>query len=94
MSKELTALKKDFKQHCPDIRVSSLEERHFPDWKRLVFKDPLNCDDMLDISLYLRNRFSVEGKYSHKVPRLHEYKGDLVLTIDESQIKQAILQKK
>jgi len=91
MSKSLTAFKKDFQYHCPDIKISSLEERHLPSWKRLVFRDPLNCDDMLDISLYLRNRFSVEGKYSHKLPRLHEYRGDLVLTVDEEQIERSII---
>tara|TARA_B100000963_G_scaffold351961_1_gene364391 strand:+ start:1090 stop:1386 length:297 start_codon:yes stop_codon:yes gene_type:complete len=93
MSKELTALKKDFKQHCPGIKVSSMEERHLPGWKRLVFKDGLNCDDMLDISLYLRNRFSVEGRYSHKLPKLHEYKGDLVLTFSEEEVQRVLLNK-
>jgi hypothetical protein len=87
MSKTLTAFKKDFQYHCPDIKVTSLEEKDYPHWKRLVFKDVLNCDDMLDISLYLRNRFSVEGKYSHKLPKLHEYKGNLVLTVSEEEIE-------
>ncbi len=91
MSKVLTAFKKDFQYHCPGIRVKSLEERNCLGWKRLVFKDGLNCDDMLDISLYLRNRFSVKGKYSHRLPKLHEYRGNLVLTVSEEEIERSII---
>ena len=94
MSKELTALRMDFKEKCPNIKVKSLEERHLPSWKRLVFLNGLNCEEMFLVALYIKDTFSVEGKYSHKLPKLHEYKGDLVLTIDECQIKQAILSEK
>jgi len=93
MSKELTALRMDFKEKCPNIKVKSLEERHLPDWKRLVFLNGLNCEEMFLVALYIKDTFSVEGKYSHKLPKLHEYKGDLVLTIDEDEIKRAILLK-
>ena len=94
MSKELTALRMDFKEKCPNIKIKSLEERHLPNWKRLVFFNGLNCEEMFLVALYIKDTFSVEGKYSHKLPKLHEYKGDLVLTIDEGQIKQAILSEK
>ena len=94
MSKELTALRMDFKEKCPNIKVKSLEERHLPNWKRLVFLNGLNCEEMFLVALYIKDTFSVEGKYSHKLPKLHEYKGDLVLTIDEGRIKQAILSEK
>ena len=94
MSKELTALKMDFKEKCPNIKVKSLEERSYPHWKRLVFLEGLNCEEMFLLAMYIKDTFSVEGRYSHKLPKLHEYKGDLVLTIDESQIKQAILSEK
>ena len=46
MSKELTALKMDFKEKCPNIKVRSLEERSYPHWKRLVFLQGLNCEEM------------------------------------------------
>lgn len=91
MSKELTALKMDFKEKCPNIKVRSLEERSYPHWKRLVFLQGLNCEEMFLLSRYIKDTFSVEGKYNHKSPTLHEYKGSLVLTIDEDEIKRAIL---
>lgn len=91
MSKELTALKMDFKEKCPNIKVRSLEERSYPHWKRLVFLQGLNCEEMAELSWYIRTTFSVEGRYNHKSPTLHEYKGSLVLTIDEDEIKRAIL---
>ena len=90
MSKTLTAFKKDFQYHCPDIKVTSLEEKNYPHWKRLVFLQGLNCEEMFLLSRYIKDTFSVEGKYSHKLPKLHEYKGNLVLTIDEDEIKRAI----
>lgn len=94
MSKELTALKMDFKDKCPNIKVKSLEERNYPHWKRLVFLEGLNCEEMFLLAMYIKDTFSVEGKYSHKLPKLHEYKGNLVLTIDEDEIKRAILSEK
>jgi len=42
------------------------------------------------VALYIKDTFSVEGRYNHKSPTLHEYKGSLVLTIDEDEIKRAI----
>jgi len=94
MSKELTALKMDFKEKCPNIKVKSLEERSYPHWKRLVFLEGLNCEEMFLLAMYIKDTFSVEGKYSHKLPKLHEYRGNLVLTIDEDEIKRAILSEK
>tara|TARA_R110002167_G_scaffold6166_2_gene28080 strand:+ start:847 stop:1125 length:279 start_codon:yes stop_codon:yes gene_type:complete len=89
MSKELTALKMDFKEKCPNIKVKSLEERNCPHWKRLVFQDGLNCEEMFLLAMYIKDTFSVEGRYSHRLPKLHEYKGGLVLTIAEDEIKRA-----
>ena len=94
MSKELTALRMDFKEKCTNIKVKSLEERNYPHWKRLVFLEGLNCEEMFLLAMYIKDTFSVEGRYSHKLPKLHEYKGDLVLTIDEDEIKRAILSEK
>jgi hypothetical protein len=94
MSKELTALRMDFKEKCPNIKVKSLEERNYPHWKRLVFLEGLNCEEMFLLAMYIKDTFSVEGKYSHKLPKLHEYRGNLVLTIDEDEIKRAILSEK
>tara|TARA_Y100000389_G_scaffold91448_1_gene88034 strand:+ start:2858 stop:3154 length:297 start_codon:yes stop_codon:yes gene_type:complete len=94
MSKESTALRMDFKDKCPNIKVKSLEERSYPHWKRLVFLNGLNCEEMFLVALYIKDTFSVEGKYNHKSPKLHEYKGCLVLTIDEDEIKRAIISEK
>ena len=94
MSKELTALKMNFREKCPNIKVKSLEERNYPHWKRLVFLEGLNCEEMFLLAMYIKDTFSVEGKYSHKLPKLHEYRGNLVLTIDEDEIKRAILSEK
>lgn len=94
MSKELTALRMDFKEKCPNIKVNSLEERRYLHWKRLVFLNGLNCEEMFLVASYIKDTFSVEGKYNHKSPALHEYKGNLVLTINEDEIKRAILSEK
>ena len=94
MSKELTALRMDFKEKCPNIKVKSLEERRYLHWKRLVFLNGLNCEEMFLVASYIKDTFSVEGKYHHKAPTLHEYKGNMVLTIEVDEIKRAIISEK
>ena len=90
MSKELTAFKKHFQNNCSIKVIKTIEERNYPHWKRLAIES-LNCEQMAELSWYIRTTFSVEGKYSHKLPTLKEYKGYLCLTVDESQIKRSIL---
>ena len=90
MSKELTAFKKHFKNNCSIKVVKTIEESHWQHWKRLAI-DGLDCEQMAELDRYIRSTFSVTGKFSHKLPKLHEYKGYLCLTVDESQIITSIL---
>ena len=90
MSKELTALKQDFKKHCPNIKIiKTIEEKDYKEWNRLVFES-LNCDELIQIGTYIQKKFSIKDKFSHKLPKLHSYNGHLCLTISKSQIKNAI----
>ena len=89
-SPELLALKKDF-ESTTSMKVCGVEEnRTFFHWKRLLF-DELNCVDMVIISTYIRKRFSVEGNYSHLLPKLHSYNGVLALSISVEEIKKHII---
>ena len=90
MSKELTAFKRHFQNTCSIKVVKTIEESHYPHWKRLAI-ERLNCEQMAELGWYIRTTFSVEGKFSHKLPTLHEYKGYLCLTVDKSQIQRSIL---
>lgn len=90
MSKELTAFKKHFQNNCSIKVITTIEESHCRHWKRLAIEN-LNCEQMAELAWYIRTTFSVEGKYSHKLPTLKEHKGYLCLTVDESQIKRSIL---
>ena len=90
MSKELTAFKKHFQSNCSIKLVKAIEESHCPHWKRLAI-ETLDCEQMAELAWYIRTTFSVEGKYSHKLPTLKEYKGYLCLTVDKSQIQRSIL---
>lgn len=90
MKNELKKLVKHFKENCNVRVVSTIEERTFPHWKRLVF-DSLNCDDMMKISEYIKTYFSEKGNYSHLLPQLHAYNYNgnscICLTFDIEEIK-------
>ena len=90
MSKELSVFKKHFQNNCSIKVVKTIEENHCRHWKRLAIEG-LDCEQMAELDWYIRSTFSVEGKFSHKLPKLHEYKGYLCLTVDESQIKRSLL---
>lgn len=92
-SKELAAFKKHFEQHCSVRLLGVTENPNFPHWKRLVFGH-LNCEELEEISRYIRKTFSTAGRYSHKLPKLCCYDSDLCLTVDVSEIKKFIMEKK
>lgn len=92
LSKELSAFKKHFEQNCSVKLMGALEERTYPHWKRLMFGG-LNCDDLEEISRYIRNTFSTPNRYSHKIPILGCYDGELCLTVDIQYIKEFIIDK-
>jgi len=92
MSKELKEFKKHFSQNCNVKVLGTIEQTHLPHWKRLCFNS-LNCEEMLEVSNYIKNTFSVDGKYSHLLPKLHPYNGVLCLTIDVNQIREKIFGK-
>jgi len=89
MSKELTTLYNHFKENCSVKVEGKLEERQYPHWKRLMFHS-LDCEQMDEISRYIKNTFSNVGKYSHKLPQLCVYNGFLCLTVDIAQIKEKL----
>lgn len=90
MTAELKALKAHFITST-QMAVDTMEESHFPHWKRLVFNDALNCDQLKVIQIYIKNTFSSEGTYSHRLPKLGVYKGSLCLSVDTKQIQHFIL---
>jgi len=88
-SRESTEFKKHFQSNCSIKVVDTIEESHFTQWKRLSFGS-LNCDEMLEVSSYIIITFGTRGNYSHRLPTLHSYNGELCLTVDVSQIKEKI----
>jgi hypothetical protein len=92
MSKELAAFRKHFQENC-SVRVEmTIEDENYFHWKRLVFHS-LNCEEMNEISKYIQNTFSNEGKYSHLLPKLGVHNGFLCLTVDSKEIKEKIMGK-
>ena len=89
MSKELSEFKKHFQSNCGVKVIDTIEESTFPHWKRLCF-GPLNCEEMLEVSSYIRITFGTPGNYSHLSPKLHSYNGILCLTVDVSHIRDKI----
>jgi hypothetical protein len=89
MSRELKALKEHFEMHTGIRVLGTIETHSFPHWKRLVFSK-LNCDQLEEISRYLRATFSVKGKYTHNLPSIGIFQGNLVLTIDKDLIREHI----
>jgi len=89
MSKELKAFKKHFEENCKVKVIRTIEEAEYPHWKRLGF-GPLNCEEMREVSEYIKNTFSSPGKHSHKLPKLHAYNNYLCLTVDVCSITEKI----
>ncbi len=90
MSKELSKLKKHFKANCNVKVINTIETKQYFHWKRLVFDFGLNCEELEDITSYIRYTFSTPGKYSHQLPKLGVFKGNLCLTVDAEQINDKI----
>jgi hypothetical protein len=87
MSAELNILKEHFKVNCPTVKVvSGLEEKSAPHWKRLMFNNGLNTDELISIGNYITKYFYVEGLYIHLQPKVCVYNGYLCLTIDVNNI--------
>ncbi len=91
-SKELAAFKKHFEQNCSVQLAGTIEERTYPHWKRLAFGS-LDCEELEEISRYIRDTFSTAGRYSHKIPKIGSYGGDLCLTVDVKYIQEFIIDK-
>jgi hypothetical protein len=91
-SKELSVFKKHFQENCSVHIYGTIEEQTYPHWKRLMFGH-LNCEELEDISKYIRKTFSKEGLYSHKLPKIQCYKDELCLTVDIKDIKEFIIDK-
>ena len=91
-SKELLAFLKHFQANC-SVRVEmAIEERTYLHWKRLVFHK-LNCEEMDEISQYIKDTFSEKDRYTHLLPTIGVYNGFLCLTIDEKFIREIIMDK-
>jgi len=88
-SKELTAFKKHFESNT-GIDARAFENRTFFHWKRLAF-NALHCEELEAITKYIRDTFSVAGKYTHKLPMIVTFDGVLTLTVDEDLIKEFIM---
>jgi len=90
ISKELFCFKVDFATKTHIKIASTIEERTFFHWKRLVFQS-LNCEEMATIAKYIKDTFSTPGKYSHILPKLGSYNGCLTLTVHREQIEEFIM---
>jgi hypothetical protein len=90
MSKELLAFKKHFQENCSIKVEMTIEDKSYFHWKRLVFHS-LNCEQMNEVSWYIRKTFSKEENYSHLLPKLGVHNGFLCLTVDVIQIKEKIM---
>ena len=94
MSPELKELSKHFKKNCnEDLFCGTIEQNHLPHWKRLVLKSTLDCEELQEISNYIKKTFSNKGRYTHKLPKVGIYKNDLCLTIDAELIREKIMAK-
>ena len=88
-SKELTAFKKHFESNT-GIDASAFENQRFFHWKRLAF-NALHCEELETITKYIRDTFSVKGKYTHKLPMIVTFDGVLTLTVDVDLIREHII---
>ena len=92
MSKELTAFKKHFENHINIKVVNTIETSNYPHWKRLCFFK-LNCEQLEEVTRYIRNTFSVMGKYTHNLVDIVPFDGYLALTVDIKLIQKHIINK-
>ena len=90
MSKELSAFKKHFQENCSIKIIHTIENERCFHWKRLCFQE-LNCEQMEEVSRYIKRTFSNEGRFSHLLPGLVVYDNFLCLTVDVKQIKEKIM---
>jgi hypothetical protein len=87
MSKELRLLLDAFKKSTGITPIGVREDRTFYHWKRLIFGQ-LNSEQLLKISEFIVSHFSTRGKYSHLLPTLHSFDGQLALTFDAEEINE------
>ena len=90
-SKELIAFKKHFEFNT-GIKVEEAVEDH-RHWKRLLFQS-LNAEQLLKISEYILLNFSTPGRFSHRLIKLHGYRGTMALTADIDEVNEFIIQRK
>ena len=94
MSPELKALVEHFKENCNEsLFCGTLETKTYFHWKRLVLKSGLDCEELQEISNYIKKTFSNKGRYTHKLPKVCIHKNDLCLTIDAELIREKIMVK-
>ena len=63
------------------------ENRTFYHWKRLIFTE-LNSEQLKKISEFIIKNFSTRGQYSHLLPTLHSFEGNIALTFDRDDINE------
>ena len=90
MSPELQKFKHHFETFTRIRVLDVIEERQYFHWKRLVFKEGLNCEELNTISNYIKNTFSQKDLYSHLLPKLVVCDNKLCLTVDVKEIKRCI----
>jgi hypothetical protein len=93
MSPELKALVEHFKREC-NVKLlfcGTLEQKQYPHWKRLVLTPGLDCEELQELSNYIKKTFSNKGRYTHKLPRVGIYNNELCLTVDIELIREKIM---
>jgi hypothetical protein len=71
------------KVHCLDT------DRSAPHWVRLILPCGLNCEQLDSISNFIKETFSVKGRYSHLLVTLGSHCGSLSLTADIKDLERA-----
>lgn len=89
-SSEITKFKNDFKAWTKIRVLDVIEEKDWFHYKRLVLP-PLNCEQLTLVAEYIKNRFWINGTYTHRSVKMHEYGGRLVITADKDIINKVIV---
>ena len=87
MSEELIRLRNEFIKSTGITPDDTEENRTFYHWKRLIFTE-LNSEQLKKISEFIIKNFSTRGQYSHLLPTLHSFEGNIALTFDRDDINE------
>lgn len=59
-------------------------------WIEIQFLNRLNCDDLDQISRFIREKFSQPDKFSHLLPKMKSAQYGIVLSIQDTDVQRLI----